>query len=117
MLILAALCAAILLSAARKAPVFNGSRVKTADVYTLDIQEMNGTDSHTLTLQAGNVLHIELEPAQGELQLEIRSSGVCLYSGNGSLCSAFDLTVPQDGEYTVSVAAKQAAGRVDVRRK
>lgn len=35
--------------------------LKTRDSYTLDIQQMNGADSHTLNLTAKDVLQVEFE--------------------------------------------------------
>lgn len=38
---------------------FDGSRIKNPDSYTLDIRKMNGKDSHTLELSAGDALQID----------------------------------------------------------
>lgn len=36
-------------------PGFTGERIKNPDSYSLDILRMNGTDSHTLSLNAGKL--------------------------------------------------------------
>lgn len=58
--------------------------LKTQDSYTLDIQQMNGADSHTLNLTAGDVLRVEFETEKGSLHMEITApDGTVIYAGNG----------------------------------
>ena len=62
------------------APEFTGSRVKNPDAYEMAITRMNGTDSHTLTLQQGNRLQVHFETTAGEMALEIRDpAGSAIY--------------------------------------
>lgn len=107
------LCVAAALVCYRSAPVFQGEKVKTFDAYALDIQRMNGTDSHVLSLSRGDSLHVHFETSHGRLTLRIsEENGAELYSGVGELCTDFDLTVPNDGSYTITVTGKDAAGSV-----
>ena len=65
-------------------PHLTGSTIKNADSYLLDAQYMNGTDGHTMTLNAGDVPAIRFETEKGALHLEIQApDGGVLYSGNG----------------------------------
>lgn len=42
-------------------PHLTGSTIKNVDSYLLDAQYMNGTDGHTMMLNAGDVLSIHFE--------------------------------------------------------
>ena len=96
-------------------PTFNGSRVKNPDAYQLDIARMNGTDSHTLTADAGDRLQVHFEMLQGEMTLEIRDpAGNVVYSGDGKACTDFTLDMEQDGGYTVSITARQGKGSLKI---
>lgn len=107
------LCVAAALLCYRNAPVFQGEKVKTSDAYALDIRRMNGTDSHLLLLSRGDSLHVHFETSHGRLPLRIsEENGAELYSGDGELCTDFDLTVPNDGSYTITVTGKDAAGSI-----
>lgn len=95
---------------------FTGSRVKNPDAYLLDIQRMNGTDSHILTLKKGDTLAVTFETTGGRLTMEITApDGEILYQGNGSEISEFTVAVPEDGTYTISVRAERAKGTIHVR--
>ena len=86
------------------------------DAYELTITRMNGTDSHTLTLQQGNRLQVHFETTAGEMALEIRDpAGSAIYSGDGKACTDFTLDIAQDGDYTIAVTAKQGCGSLKAR--
>ena len=95
---------------------FTGSCVCTPDEYLLEIERMNGTDQHALSLQKGDVLHVELAPTAGSLRLKVTCpDGTALYEGNGAQVSAFTLTAPETGEYLVAVEGKNARGMLHIR--
>ena len=97
---------------------FAGERVKTPNSYTLRIEQMNGTDSHTLSLRAGDVLQVEFQTEKGLLTMEITApDGTQLYAGNGSEATEFTLNITQSGDYTVAVEARRAEGVIDIRRR
>lgn len=97
---------------------FDGSRVKNPDSYTLDIRKMNGTDSHTLELSAGDALQIDFSVEKGSIKLDILDpSGNSVYSGNGKDCNAFELNISENGIYTISVEAKNLKGSVHIIKK
>lgn len=106
---------AIVLSLAGCAPEFEGSSVKNSDSYTLDIESMNGKDSHTMELERGNVLRIDFETAKGSLSMEIQApDGSAVYRGDGTEVTEFTLTVPMDGVYSIIVEGDRAKGRISV---
>lgn len=72
-------------------PGFTGERIKNPDSYSLDILRMNGTDSHTLSLNAGDVLQVEFETSKGSLHIKITApDGTIIYAGNGEETTSFD---------------------------
>lgn len=95
---------------------FTGSRVKNPDAYLLDIERMQGTDSHTLSLRAGDTLRVELQVEEGALSLDILSpGGVSIYSGNGKEASDFTVNITESGAYTIAVEAQRAKGMLHIR--
>lgn len=95
---------------------FTGRRVRNPDEYLLEIERMNGTDQHALSLQKGDVLHVELETAAGSLRLKVTCpDGTALYEGNGAQVSTFTLTAPETGEYLIAVEGKNAQGMLHIR--
>ena len=96
-------------------PGFTGEQIKNPDSYILDAQQMNGTDSHTLSLAAGDVLQVEFETEKGSLHMEVTApDGTVLYAGNGEVTTAFEITVPETGAYTASVEGRHAKGTVHI---
>ena len=97
---------------------FTGIRVANPDSYSLDIEQMNGTDTHTLNLSEGDVLTIRFEAENGKLHMEIKApDGTLIYTGNGEEATDFTVNISDSGEYSVCVEAKGARGKICVRRK
>ena len=94
---------------------FTGSRVKNPDAYLLDIEEMSGTDLHTLELQEGDVLDIQFETVKGSLYMEIKApDGTAVYRGNRKETTDFTVNIRESGVYTVVVEARYAKGIIHV---
>lgn len=94
---------------------FAGSCVKNADGYFAEIEWMNGSDRHTICLSDGDVLEVQLQVERGKLLLELQApDGKPIYTGNGTEATAFTITVPQAGEYTIVLQAKHAKGSVQL---
>ena len=92
--------------------------LKTQDAYSLDSQQMNGTDSHTLNLTAGDVLQVTFKTEKGSLHMEITApDGTILYAGNGEEVTEFEINLSQTGAYTVTVEARHAEGKINIRLK
>ena len=111
------LCAVVFLCTALSyTPTFQGNRVKNPDSYQLEIQKMNGTDSHTMELEKEDSLHIRLETDRGTLSLEIKGpDGTMIYQGNGTAATDFTLNIPDSGIYSIQVDAKNARGILHIR--
>ena len=90
----------------------NRDRVKNPNEYLLEIEEMNGSDSHSMEFSAKTVLWVEFKAESGSLKMSITApDGTEIYSGDGSTASNFAVTFPEDGEYTIFVKAKHAKGK------
>ena len=90
--------------------------MKNPDAYLLDIERMQGTDSHTLSLRAGDTLRVELQVEGGALSLDILSpDGVSIYSGNSKGASDFTVNITESGAYTIAVEAQRAKGMLHFR--
>lgn len=112
--ILAAVCAAVFLIFTNR-DGFTGNRVKNPNEYLLEIEEMNGSDSHSMEFSAKTVLWVEFKAESGFLKMSITApDGTEIYSGDGSTASNFAVTLPEDEEYTVFVKAKHAKGKIHI---
>ena len=93
--------------------VFTGDKVKNPDCYVLKFEKMNQTDSHTLMLQEGDTLSVDFSIDRGHADLFIGMDGEeMIYRANDITSGAFELTVPKDGDYRITVQAKHASGSV-----
>ena len=96
-------------------PGFTGSRVKNPDAYLLDIQQMNGTDLHTLELHEGDVLQIQFETVKGSLYMEIKAPDeTTIYRGNGKETTDFTVNIRESGVYAIVVEARHAKGTIHI---
>ncbi|MDD7024143.1 MAG: hypothetical protein PUI37_04685 [Oscillospiraceae bacterium] len=96
---------------------FTGSRVKNPDAFLMDIKRMNGTDLHTLELQAGDVLQIQFQTVKGFLCAEIKApDGTAIYRGNGRETTDFTVNISESGVYTVVVEARHAKGTIHIQK-
>ena len=76
---------------------------------------MNGTDGHTMTLNAGDVLAIRFKTEKGTLHLEIQApDGSILYSGKGQGVTDFTVNISESGSYAVTVKARFATGSIHI---
>lgn len=97
---------------------FDGTREANQDSYRLDIEQMNGTDTHTLNLSEGDVLDIRFETENGKLHMEIKApDGTTIYTGNGEEATDFTVNISDSGKYFIRVEAKDARGKIYIHRK
>lgn len=96
---------------------FDGTRVANPDSYRLDIEQMNGTDTHALELNAEDTLTIHFETEHGELHMEIKApDGTLIYTGNGEEATDFTVNISENGKHSVFVEAKGARGKISIQR-
>lgn len=86
------------------------SRWAGDDVYEMTYHWLDGPDSHTLRLEAGDTLQAQVETYRGRLELEVcdgDGNTVCQVSHlNGSR----DIPISKTGDYTILVWGCQASG-------
>lgn len=91
--------------------IFKGNRVKNPNSYTMEFQSMNQKDSHVMALKAEDVLDIEYEILKGRVDLTIGIDGEKpIYKGTKLEAGSFQVIIPADGDYRITIKAKHAAG-------
>ena len=107
-------CVLVTLAGCASTSTFDGSRVKNADSYQLDIKTMNCTDTHILELEQGDTLKIQLETENGNLSMKITApDGTELYQGDGTV-KEFTVEAPMDGTYPIVVVGQKAKGSIHI---
>ena len=97
---------------------FTGTRVANPDSYRLDIEQMNGIDTHLMELEKGDVLGIRFETEKGSLYMEIISdNGEILYAGGGNGITDFTVNIHKSGVHTVHIEAHHAKGKIHIRKE
>ena len=98
--------------------IFIGHDIKNSDLYLLDVEQMNGTDSHSIELQAGAILAVHFETVKGSMHMKISApDGSCLYAGNGKGVTESTVNISESGTYSIFVEAYRAKGIIQVQRK
>ena len=98
--------------------IFIGHDIKNSDLYLLDVEQMNGTDSHSIELQSGAMLAVHFETVKGSMHMEISApDGSSLYAGNGKGVTEFTVNISESGAYSIFVEAHHAKGIIQVQRK
>lgn len=94
---------------------FNGNRVANNDCFSLDYQILNGSDSHSFTLEEGDVLAVSVVSLSGRVSMTIEGeNGSSIYRGTAMPTSAFQIVIPADGTYQLTVTGEQAEGKISV---
>lgn len=96
---------------------FVGDAISNPDFLSLDFELMNRTEIRTFTYSEGDELLVDFDITKGHVDLLIKERGgaVC-YKGDDIENGHFYLTIPEDGDYDITVTARHAAGRVTVGR-
>lgn len=108
----AAAAAAILLVSCLLLP--RGSQVtrNTSDGrFSLGFAPLNHTETETFALEQGDAIEVSLVVVRGRLRIAIGQDGQePIYEGTNTALRSFQVTVPEDGVYTITVAGRQAEG-------
>lgn len=96
--------------------IFKGNRVKNPSSYTMEFKSMNQKDSHVMALKAGDILEVDYEILKGRVDLTIGIDGQKpVYKGTKLEAESFQVIIPSDGDYRITVKAKHAAGTFNLR--
>ena len=107
-------CVLLTLAGCASTSTFDGSRVKNADSYQLDIKTMNCTDTHTLELKQGDTFKIQFETENGNLSMKITApDGTELYQGDGTV-KEFTVEAPMDGAYPIVGGGQKVKGSIHI---
>lgn len=99
---------------------FDGERISAPDHFALRFDRMNKTDSETIALQEGDVLHVSWQIEKGLVDIAIgQKNEEVVYQANDRLAgdkADFYVEIPKTGSYTITVSAREAKGEIDFLR-
>ena len=94
----------------------NGSRYSRKveeDFFSLDMERLNCTIEEPFSLKEGDSVDVSIVRVSGELTISIGKKGFePIYEGKNPELSSFRVSIPEDGDYLLSVSGKQAEGRI-----
>lgn len=96
---------------------FEGSRTANQEFYNLDIEQMNGTDTHKMKLNTGDILEIHFETTYGKINMKIKApDDALIYTGSGEEVTDFTINISKSGVYSFFVKAQNAKGTIHIKR-
>lgn len=96
--------------------------VRTENSFRLEASSWSGTEAHILPLEAGEELTVEWLLQAGGLDIQIAIPGKkAVYTADrvrasGNPSAEFTVTIPQTGEYQITVSGKKAEGQFWLQR-
>lgn len=95
-------------------PIFNGSRTGNDSQFIMTYTAFNTTDSQTLDVKAGDVIHAEITVEGGQLSYEIQRDNDEPIAVNKGISASeeFDVQAEKSGRYTVAVTGEKTKGSV-----
>ena len=95
---------------------FNGSSLLNPDEIALDYSILNGSFTHTMRLQSGDVLDVALQVDEGTLGIAIEGSdGTPLYQNDNLDTSQFHLEISQTDSYQVTITGSHTKGSIHLK--
>lgn len=95
---------------------FNGSSLLNPDEIALDYSILNGSFTHTMRLQSGDVLDVALQVVEGTLGIAIEGSdGTPLYQNDNLDTSQFHLEISQTDSYHVTITGSNTKGSIHLK--
>lgn len=89
------------------------SEVKNKDSYLIESQKLNTTISADYELCKGDSVKVEMICKNGKCRIEIEIKGQeAIYSGNAEEVISFEVNIPTDGSYTISVTGEKFEGNL-----
>lgn len=92
------------------------SRRVEEDLFSLGIESLNCALSEPFSLKKGDVIEVSAVHISGELSIVIaQDSREPIYQGRNPELGSFQVKVPEDGIYQITVSGKHAKGSVSFR--
>lgn len=92
----------------------DGERISDPGRFALHFDRMNGSDSETLVLQAGEALHVSWQIESGNVDVRIAAKGKeAIYQADDRPAgdkADFYVEIPRTGAYAITVSARDARG-------
>ena len=86
------------------------------DEIALDYSILNGSFTHTMRLQSGDVLDVALQVDEGTLGIAIEGSdGTPLYQSDNLDTSQFHLEISQTDSYHVTITGSHTKGSIHLK--
>lgn len=83
------------------------------DSFTMTFYPLNGSQTETFALNAGDAVEVVFERTSGTLSALIGQPGKePVYQGNDMASGSFSVIVPDDGAYEITVTGRRAEGSV-----
>ncbi|HHW10944.1 MAG TPA: hypothetical protein GXX29_13335 [Firmicutes bacterium] len=93
--------------------LFDGTRLAEADRFHLIFKHFCGVQKHTMMLNAGDVIDVNIKKIAGRLDITILDSRQkVLYQGRNADWSHFKVVVMESEVYSFVVVGKEAKGSV-----
>lgn len=84
--------------------------------FSLGFSPLNGSQSETFSLMEGDRIEVSLVRMSGRLSVSIgQAEKTPVYQGNDMELSSFQVSIPEDGDYLLTVTGKRAEGSVSFR--
>ena len=95
---------------------FNGNSLLNPDEIAMDYTILNGSFTHTMRLQSGDVLDVALQVDEGTLGITIEGSdGTPLYQNGDLDTSQFHLEISQTDSYHVTITGSNTKGSIHLK--
>lgn len=92
------------------------SRRVEDDLFLLEMESLNCTVEETFHFQKGDTVDVSAINISGELSCFIgRENNTSIYEGRSPMPGSFRVTVPEDGDYIISVSGRNAKGSISFR--
>ena len=111
---LIALAAVILLTGIARPGQSRYSRIGNDDSFHVEFHPLNTLLSESYPLSQGDAVEITVNCDAGALHVCVGLPGETpLCESDGTICDAFTVNIPADGDYLLEVSGKRAVGSVD----
>lgn len=97
---------------------FDGNRIVNDDYYSLEYTVLNKDDIHTFSLHENDALDISISNLKGNLSIMIQDENKhSIYKGNDLKEAHFQVIIPKEGPYTLTVTGNSAQGEIVIQVK